>query len=144
MSYILKIIVVSIIFVGLLHYSYNYLLDTLTEPKVKDLVNRPKEKYESIMKVVNSPVEQNISETNANQLPNNSVHAPQQDGSPDMKDVLNNYVTQLNHSDSNGGQERTSVEQMAVENMQAEPPPTTSAVGHSDQEGTSISMLPTI
>jgi len=135
---------ISIIFVGLLHYSYNYLLDTLTEPKVKDLVNRPKEKYESIMKVVNSPVEQNVSTTNVNHIPNNSVDAFQQHGSQNMKDVLNNYVTQLNHSDSNEGQQPTSVEQMAVENMQTGPPPTTDVVRHSDQEGTSISMLPTI
>lgn len=43
--WIIKVSILSLIFIFLLHYLYSFFVSTLTVPKVKDLVTLPQEKY---------------------------------------------------------------------------------------------------
>jgi uncharacterized membrane-anchored protein YitT (DUF2179 family) len=49
MLYILKTAVISLIIIVLLHYFWNYLKDTYTTKKTKDLVKTQTEKYKAIL-----------------------------------------------------------------------------------------------
>jgi predicted PurR-regulated permease PerM len=43
--WIIKVSILSLIFIFLIHYLYSFFISTLTVPKVKDLVTLPQEKY---------------------------------------------------------------------------------------------------
>ena len=43
--WIIKVSVLSLVFIFLLHYLYSFFISTLTVPKVKDLVTLPQKKY---------------------------------------------------------------------------------------------------
>jgi hypothetical protein len=47
-SWIIKVTVVSLLLIFLIHYLYTFLKTTLTAPKLKDLVNKPQAKYNTI------------------------------------------------------------------------------------------------
>jgi predicted Holliday junction resolvase-like endonuclease len=49
---VIKQIILSIILIVIVHYIYVFLKDNLTQPKIKDLVNKPKMKYKEIYKSV--------------------------------------------------------------------------------------------
>jgi len=42
-------IIISLVLITLLHYLYSFFLDTLTVPKVRDLINKPTERYNEIL-----------------------------------------------------------------------------------------------
>ena len=46
--WIIKVSILSLIFIFLLHYLYSFFISTLTIPKVKDLVTLPQEKYDKM------------------------------------------------------------------------------------------------
>ena len=52
-SWIIQATFISLIFILLLHHLIQILKDTLTYPKVKDLVNVPTKKYEDIYNMIN-------------------------------------------------------------------------------------------
>ena len=47
-SWIIKVTVVSLLLIFLIHYLYTFFKTTLTAPKLKDLVNKPQAKYNTI------------------------------------------------------------------------------------------------
>ena len=47
-TWIFKVALVSFLFIFLLHYLYSFFKTTLTSPKIKDLVNKPMRRYDSI------------------------------------------------------------------------------------------------
>ena len=49
-----KISFLSLLLIFLIHYLYIFFLQNLTVPKVKDLVNRPNEQYDNIIKSLKS------------------------------------------------------------------------------------------
>ena len=53
LSWAIQTTVISLVIIFLVHSIYRYLKETLTVPKVKDLVNKPNEKYEEIYKIIN-------------------------------------------------------------------------------------------
>jgi len=55
-SWVIQATFISIIFILLVHHLIQILKDTLTYPKVKDLVNVPTKKYEDIYNVLNQVV----------------------------------------------------------------------------------------
>lgn len=81
---ICQTIFISLIIIFLFHYLFYYLQATFTQPKVKDMINRPNEKYNSIMKVVNSEIQDS----------NNTVNVKDSD-SDNMKNELDNYINQI-------------------------------------------------
>ena len=48
----IKTIIISIIFIFLIHHLLEFFKNTLTVPKVKDLVNVPTQKYEHILNIL--------------------------------------------------------------------------------------------
>jgi hypothetical protein len=63
------------------HYIYEFFKNNLTEPKIKDLVNKPKVKYEQIYKNVSSNI--------------------QPESPSDMKVELQNYIQELSKDNKN-------------------------------------------
>ena len=51
--YIIYNIILSVIIIFIIHNIFNYLKNTLTSPKVKDLIYKPKTSYEKINEVIN-------------------------------------------------------------------------------------------
>jgi len=45
-------IIISLVLIMLVHYLYSFFKNTLTVPKVKDLVNRPTERYNEILETI--------------------------------------------------------------------------------------------
>ena len=72
---------ISLIIIFLCHYFFYYLQASFTEPKVKDMINRPNEKYDSIMKVVNSE--------------NENKDSHEKSDHSDMKNELSNYINEI-------------------------------------------------
>jgi hypothetical protein len=61
--WIIQISIISIILIFLVHYLFNFFKETLTVPKIKDLVNIPNKKYENMYNI--------ISKNNGNNEPTN-------------------------------------------------------------------------
>ena len=53
MYWLIKTVVISLTLIAISHYLYIYFKNNLTQPKLKDLVNEPKEHYEKIFKTIN-------------------------------------------------------------------------------------------
>ena len=51
--WIIKVSILSFIFIFLLHYIYSFFISTLTIPKVKDLVTLPQQKYDELFNSLN-------------------------------------------------------------------------------------------
>lgn len=70
--------VVSIIIIFVIHNIFEYFKSTLTTPKVKDLINKPKTEYERINRIINSDIPSNnqpnklVHDTNTNMNTNNT------------------------------------------------------------------------
>ena len=52
LSWIIQITITSIILIFLVHYLFNFFKETLTVPKIKDLVNVPNKKYENMYNII--------------------------------------------------------------------------------------------
>jgi hypothetical protein len=75
----IKTVIISVTFIFLIHHLIEFFKNTLTVPKVKDLVNVPTQKYEHIFNTIskNSTIKNNIEKieqsihlsTNINNLP---------------------------------------------------------------------------
>ena len=50
----LKTIIVSLMLIGLIHYLYSFFKNSLTNPKVKDLVNKPNQRYNEMFNIINN------------------------------------------------------------------------------------------
>lgn len=65
MWWILRTIIFSIIFIGIVHYLYIYFVNNLTTPIVKDLVNIPSNKYKNIYEIINNKETKTENENNS-------------------------------------------------------------------------------
>ena len=71
--------IISLVLILLVHYLYSFFIDTLTVPKVKDLVNKPAEKYNEILNTIKA-------------LPEPALDAPNKE---DMQSELKNFLSDL-------------------------------------------------
>jgi hypothetical protein len=102
-SWIIKVAVVSFLFIFLLHYLYSFFKTTLTSPKIKDLVNKPMRKYDSIYDSLEnnqSYIEDSESVNIRNALQSNSI-STQNPIKQNMKDELKKYLSELSGSGGN-------------------------------------------
>ena len=83
--WIVKQITLSIIIISLIHYLYIFFKQNLTVPKIKDLVNRPEQKYKEIYK----------------SLEVKSPEMPSAEAKMDMKAELKNYLQGLGNNKNN-------------------------------------------
>jgi len=94
LSWIIQTTVISVILIFLVHYLIEFFKSTLTVPKIKDLVNSPTQKYESMFNIISN---KNTSSTN-NEY-NISDLIPKTNN--DMKSELKTFLKkQLNNSSS--------------------------------------------
>ena len=97
LSWILQITIISIILIFLVHHLIQFFRDTLTVPKIKDLVNAPAQKYESMFSAMNHGIRESINyNTNFDENYKKSLLPPS--ASPtefdvaSMKDELKSYL----------------------------------------------------
>jgi hypothetical protein len=69
LSWIIQITIVSIILIFLVHYLFNFFKETLTVPKIKDLVNVPNKKYENMYNIISKNNENKNNYTDIDLLP---------------------------------------------------------------------------
>ena len=102
-GWIIQVTIISLLLIFLLHYLYSFFKTTLTSPKLKDLVNKPQEKYNTIYNSLQSAGNggsYNLGEgkqTHAND--NSTISATS--ASTSMKDELKKYLNDLNSSNTN-------------------------------------------
>jgi hypothetical protein len=101
-SWIIQATFISLIFILLIHHLIQILKDTLTYPKVKDLVNVPTKKYEDIYNVINqdqgsvqssdtTPIHSLDNMYTDKLLPDPEVNKSPQDDN-NMKNELKNFI----------------------------------------------------
>ena len=110
-AWIFKVAVVSFLFIFLLHYLYSFFKTTLTSPKVKDLVNKPMRKYDSIYDSLQSSQGygyiDDLQDVNANmsKILNSNPLTTQNPVKQNMKDELKKYLSELSGGGGGGGGE---------------------------------------
>ena len=107
LSWILQITIISIVLIFLVHYLFNFFKSPLTVPTIKDLVNSPTQKYESMFNIIsknNSKIHNNKDNNdyndnnyNDNNNDNNNEYTltdllPTQETKTDMKNELKNFL----------------------------------------------------
>jgi len=109
-SWIVQATFISIIFILLVHHLIQILKDTLTYPKVKDLVNVPTKKYEDIYNVLNQSLGQshdrssdttpihNLDIYRDKLLPDIEAPRPVGDDDNNMKNELKNFIKKQQHA----------------------------------------------
>ena len=100
--WIIKVTVISILLIFLLDYLYSFFKQTLTSPKLKDLVDKPQAKYNTIYNSIKNVGDVNLGEyhpTKSNNINNYDISK-----TSSMKDELKKYLKELNigSSSSNG------------------------------------------
>ena len=102
--WIIKVFILSLIFIFLLHYLYSFFISTLTIPKVKDLVILPQQKYDELFNSLeqNKSFQGNNSNNgngNNDNLPPSSSQSSQ--SSQSMKDELIRFMKEIGGGGSN-------------------------------------------
>ena len=107
--WIIKVSILSFIFIFLLHYIYSFFISTLTIPKVKDLVTLPQQKYDELFnslhlqhnKFTNDNTDIN---NNGNNLPASSTTMKMQSTPKQttqaMKDELIKFMKEISHNNN--------------------------------------------
>tara|TARA_A100001011_G_C14004333_1_gene712785 strand:+ start:445 stop:804 length:360 start_codon:yes stop_codon:yes gene_type:complete len=92
-------ILISLILIILLHYLFNFFKDTLTVPKVKDLIVQPQEKYKNI-EIITNQSNKEEGTTSINDLKQSSTEPITNDVN-DMKNELKNFFNDLKLQNNN-------------------------------------------
>lgn len=106
---------VSLIIIMVIHYLFLYLKKNLTTPKIKDLVNKPKEQYKKIYETINN---ENISttstmNTDASQMNNQTTNMVNNEEEKEQrKNELKEYMKGLVES-KNESQQMNQTNQMS-------------------------------
>jgi len=89
-------VIVSLVLIILIHNIYSFFKNTLTVPKVKDLVNRPTQRYNEILSTINNENAHNANASNTNS-------SLTQNETKEMKDELKHFLDELKISGKNSG-----------------------------------------
>ena len=99
--WIIKVSILSLVFIFLLHYLYSFFVSTLTVPKVKDLVTIPQEKYDEMFHSLQQQPLQPLQRINDNNEFNATATATTQQS---MKEDLIHFLKDLGSSSSSSSQ----------------------------------------
>jgi len=83
---VLQWIIISLVLIALIHYLYYFFKNTLTVPKIRDLVNKPTESYNEIMSTIHNNNKGNI---------NNNVNNVNNNDDDSMQDELKSFLNEL-------------------------------------------------
>jgi len=89
----LKTIFVSLLLIALIHYLYGFFKNTLTVPKVKDLVNKPAERYNKMFAGIND--ENDYRQVQERNRQEQEQPQPQNVVPQNMQAELNNFLNEL-------------------------------------------------
>ena len=90
---IIKWVLISLILILLIHYLYYYLKNTLTVPKVRDLIYKPQMQYNELLKY-SEIVEEEDKKKNKEEDNNDDKKYLEED---EMSAELKRYVEELNN-----------------------------------------------
>jgi len=89
--------IVSIIIIFVVHNIFNYFKNTLTTPKIKDLINKPRNEYDKIKSVINSNGHIDTTGSNYNDNTSTEMQNIRNDVDRDnIKSELKDFFKQLN------------------------------------------------
>jgi len=88
--WLIKWCLISLILISISHYLYIFFIDKLTIPKVKDLVNKPNEKYKQMFSNLNNTLQSG-----------SGIIGNVQNNENDMQEELQNYLNELNQNSHN-------------------------------------------
>ena len=107
--WIIKVSILSFIFIFLLHYIYSFFISTLTIPKVKDLVTLPQQKYDELFNSLHLQHNKFTNDidinNNGNNLPASSTTTMKMQSAPKqttqaMKDELIKFMKEISHNNN--------------------------------------------
>jgi len=98
--WIMKVSILSFIFIFLLHYLYSFFVSTLTVPKVKDLVTLPQEKYEEMFHSL-QPLQSANGKGRSNVNTRYNENNENNNNSQSMKEDLINFLKDIGSSSNN-------------------------------------------
>ena len=97
MLWFIQVSVVSLIIIFVIHNLYTFFKETLTVPKIKDMVKRPQQRYDTLFRELRNQVAENANaNANANASANSIVNSSS--NADDMKNELKRYLMDLNSS----------------------------------------------
>jgi hypothetical protein len=99
-----KTIGISLLLIALIHYLYGFFKNTLTVPKVKDLVNKPAKRYNEMFAVLNNEqnYQQNMEQKQSMDEQEQQQSMGQQSmGQQSMQAELNNFLNELKKPGAN-------------------------------------------
>ena len=93
----LKWIFISLLLILLIHYLYFFLKNTLTVPKVRDLIHKPQEQYQELLKNSHmAPAQAAFAASQASQAPSsNFKEEGQEEESQLMTEELKKYLEEI-------------------------------------------------
>jgi hypothetical protein len=89
---IIKWSIISLSLIFLVHHLYTFLMNTLTVPKIKDLVNKPKEQYNDLFQTMQNGMQGNSMQSNSMQGNNNNNKNIE---TKNMTDELSSFLNDL-------------------------------------------------
>ena len=95
-------IIISLILIILLHNLYTFFKNTLTFPKVKDLVNRPTQRYNELLSTIKND---NADFKPTTKLPNENEG---------MKNELKHFLNELKNSKTTNGIGATNIDDIII------------------------------
>ena len=93
LSWILQITIISIVLIFLVHYLFNFFKSTLTVPKIKDLVNSPTQKYESMFNIITKNNSKTHNDNNYNNDYNDNNFNDNNDNNNENEYTLTDLLT---------------------------------------------------
>jgi hypothetical protein len=96
---IVKWVIISLTLIFLIHHLYMFLMNTLTVPKIKDLVNKPNQQYKDIYDTMQSTAA-NSTSTAARAANSTSTVAPAANADVQMTDELSTFLNDLKKTPS--------------------------------------------
>ena len=100
--WIIQISIISLILIILVHYLFTFFMTNLTIPKVKDLVNKPQQQYETLYNTMKEQpiLKQKGNENMTNENMTNESMTNENMTNENMKNELKNYLKELSDNTS--------------------------------------------
>jgi hypothetical protein len=92
--YTIKAICISLLLIALIHYLYSFFKDTLTVPKIKDLVNKPAKRYDEMFDILSK-------RQGVEHIQRESMQESSNIQSESMQEELKNFLNELKKPNEN-------------------------------------------
>ena len=97
----IKTICISLLLIALIHYLYSFFKDTLTVPKIKDLVNKPAKRYDEMFDILSNSKRQGVEHIQSESMLESSNIQRESIQSETMQEELKNFLNELKKPNEN-------------------------------------------